>query len=71
MQPENVSFLSIEEGLQGWDSGLGQMLFLYFRILGKIIPKVQPSPDAGGSATRWAQEWVGLLAVEMYYFKVF
>lgn len=50
---------------------LVQMLFLYFRILGKVIPKVQPSPDAGGSATRWAQEWVGLLAVEMYHFKVF
>lgn len=34
-----------------------QMLFLYFRIFEKVIPKVQPSPDAGCSATRWAQEW--------------
>lgn len=50
---------------------LVQMLFLYFRILGKVILKVQPSPDAGGSATRWAQQWVELLAVGMYHFKVF
>lgn len=50
---------------------LVQMLLLYFRIFEKVIPKVQPSPDAGCSATRWAQEWVGLLAVGMYHFKVF
>lgn len=39
-----------------------QILFLYFRIFGKVIPKIQSSQDAGCSAARWAPEWVGLLA---------